>query len=292
MKPNHSRSTRSKFSSAIKATPYRKEYYTGTGTENYKVPEELKIWLAALTGQVAILKTFLDTKEAKWKKPKGFKAKREAKRATRSVVSTNEVFSEVSTPKKDDSPVLPSKAFVEEVLISAMKIEPAVVPEPQKIEVQAPGTTEANRDDSFCSLDNIATSMVESEEKEETCSPDWSRSLTPTTLSDNGGEAESCSMDDKKDTSYVMDKPTVDLNAGGQSPGHVHMKDSKIQLLDDKQSNSNDHDTEDADACTTNKVYTVEIQEEKKKQDAKREATSAKGRLANARLHHLEDCSA
>ena len=50
----------------MSACPYRKDFYTKLGEDDEKVAEELKVWLAALTELIAILKAFLDTKEAKW----------------------------------------------------------------------------------------------------------------------------------------------------------------------------------------------------------------------------------
>lgn len=48
------------------ACPYRKDFYAKLGSDPAKVEAELKIYLAALEKIVAILKAFLDTKEAKW----------------------------------------------------------------------------------------------------------------------------------------------------------------------------------------------------------------------------------
>jgi len=56
------------FSAAMSACPYRKDFYaklSGEGEEE-RVQEELKTWLAALERIIAILKGFLDRKEAKW----------------------------------------------------------------------------------------------------------------------------------------------------------------------------------------------------------------------------------
>ena len=56
------------FSAAMSACPYRKDFYaklSGEGDEE-KVQEELKTWLAALERIIAILKGFLDRKDAKW----------------------------------------------------------------------------------------------------------------------------------------------------------------------------------------------------------------------------------
>lgn len=54
------------FSAAMSACPYRKDFYVKLGADPEKVAAELKVWLAALEAQVAILKGFLDRKEAKW----------------------------------------------------------------------------------------------------------------------------------------------------------------------------------------------------------------------------------
>lgn len=48
------------------ACPYRKDFYGKLGTDEAKVHEELRQYLAALDKIVGILKGFLDTKEAKW----------------------------------------------------------------------------------------------------------------------------------------------------------------------------------------------------------------------------------
>lgn len=54
------------FSAAMSACPYRKDFYAKLGEDQAKVESELRVWLEALTKQVAILKGFLDRKEAKW----------------------------------------------------------------------------------------------------------------------------------------------------------------------------------------------------------------------------------
>jgi hypothetical protein len=56
------------FSAAMSACPYRKDFYAklgGAGDEE-KVQSEMKTWLAALERIIAILKAFLERKEAKW----------------------------------------------------------------------------------------------------------------------------------------------------------------------------------------------------------------------------------
>lgn len=50
----------------MSACPYRKDFYAKLGSDDEKVKEELREYLAALDKIVAILKAFLDTKEAKW----------------------------------------------------------------------------------------------------------------------------------------------------------------------------------------------------------------------------------
>jgi len=54
------------FSAAMGACPYRKDFYIKLGEDEEKVQEELRTWLAALSKVIAILKAFLDRKEAKW----------------------------------------------------------------------------------------------------------------------------------------------------------------------------------------------------------------------------------
>ncbi|KAL3427195.1 Pleckstrin-like protein [Phlyctema vagabunda] len=66
LKPHHSFMVKPLFSAAMSACPYRKDFYIKLGEDPDKVAAELRIWLAALEKQVAILKGFLDRKEAKW----------------------------------------------------------------------------------------------------------------------------------------------------------------------------------------------------------------------------------
>lgn len=56
------------FSAAMSACPYRKDFYSKLGAveDEDKVKSELRVWLAALQQLLAILKGFLDRKEAKW----------------------------------------------------------------------------------------------------------------------------------------------------------------------------------------------------------------------------------
>lgn len=66
LKPHHSFLIKPIFSTAMSACPYRKDFYGKLGDDSAKVTAELKTYLAALEKIVAILKTFLDSKEAKW----------------------------------------------------------------------------------------------------------------------------------------------------------------------------------------------------------------------------------
>jgi hypothetical protein len=50
----------------MSACPYRKDFYAKLGSEEAKVQSELRVYLAGLEKIVALLKTFLDSKEAKW----------------------------------------------------------------------------------------------------------------------------------------------------------------------------------------------------------------------------------
>lgn len=54
------------FSAAMSATPYRKDFYAKLGEDAEKVAAELRVWLAALEKLIAVLKGFLDRKDAKW----------------------------------------------------------------------------------------------------------------------------------------------------------------------------------------------------------------------------------
>ncbi|KAG0652750.1 Pleckstrin domain-containing family A member 8 [Hyphodiscus hymeniophilus] len=66
LKPHHSFMVKPIFSAAMSATPYRKDFYAKLGDDIEKVAAELRIWLASLEKIIAILKGFLDRKEAKW----------------------------------------------------------------------------------------------------------------------------------------------------------------------------------------------------------------------------------
>ncbi|KAM5359860.1 hypothetical protein ACJZ2D_014159 [Fusarium nematophilum] len=66
LKPHHSWLVKPIFSAAMSACPYRKDFYAKLGEDPTLVNTELGTYLAALTKIVAILKAFLDSKEAKW----------------------------------------------------------------------------------------------------------------------------------------------------------------------------------------------------------------------------------
>ncbi|EKD21582.1 uncharacterized protein L3040_004808 [Drepanopeziza brunnea f. sp. 'multigermtubi'] len=66
LKPHHSFVVKPIFSAAMSACPYRKDFYAKLGEDPDKVAEELRVWLASLEQILAILKGFLDRKEAKW----------------------------------------------------------------------------------------------------------------------------------------------------------------------------------------------------------------------------------
>lgn len=54
------------FSAAMSATPYRKDFYAKLGDDNAKIQAAMEREVKALEERVAILKSFLDRKEAKW----------------------------------------------------------------------------------------------------------------------------------------------------------------------------------------------------------------------------------
>jgi Glycolipid transfer protein (GLTP) len=67
--PHHSFLVKPVFSAAMGATPYRKDFavkVAGGNPDTSKAEEDMKVWVAALEEKVAILKDFLDSKEAKW----------------------------------------------------------------------------------------------------------------------------------------------------------------------------------------------------------------------------------
>jgi len=67
--PHHSFLVKPIFSAAMSATPYRKDFYTkmvGSGADAEKARQAAEAWLSALEERVAILKSFMATKEAKW----------------------------------------------------------------------------------------------------------------------------------------------------------------------------------------------------------------------------------
>lgn len=66
LKPHHSFLIKPVFSAAMSACPYRKVFYEKLGSDPAKVQAELRPYLKSLADIVAILKGFLDRKEAKW----------------------------------------------------------------------------------------------------------------------------------------------------------------------------------------------------------------------------------
>lgn len=67
--PHHGFLIKPLFSAAMSATPYRKDFYVrlgGEGTDPETTRQALEKWVSALEQRVAILKTFLASKEAKW----------------------------------------------------------------------------------------------------------------------------------------------------------------------------------------------------------------------------------
>ncbi|KAK2754696.1 hypothetical protein FQN54_006829 [Arachnomyces sp. PD_36] len=66
LKPHHSFLIKPVFSAAMSATPYRKDFYAKLGQDAGKSTAALTACVEALEKQVAILKEFLDRKEAKW----------------------------------------------------------------------------------------------------------------------------------------------------------------------------------------------------------------------------------
>ncbi|KAG5984320.1 hypothetical protein E4U55_005291 [Claviceps digitariae] len=66
LKPHHSFLVKPVFSAAMSACPYRKDFYAKLGSDDAKVQEEMRVYLAAMEKIVGILKGFLDSKEAKW----------------------------------------------------------------------------------------------------------------------------------------------------------------------------------------------------------------------------------
>ncbi|KAJ4300568.1 hypothetical protein N0V88_003247 [Collariella sp. IMI 366227] len=65
LKPHHSFLVKPIFSAAMSACPYRKDFYAKLGEDDEKNKEALREYLAALDKVVAILKAFLDSKDAK-----------------------------------------------------------------------------------------------------------------------------------------------------------------------------------------------------------------------------------
>lgn len=50
----------------MSACPYRKDFYAKLGSDDAKVQQDMRAYLAAMEKIVVILKGFLDSKEAKW----------------------------------------------------------------------------------------------------------------------------------------------------------------------------------------------------------------------------------
>jgi hypothetical protein len=66
LKPHHSFLVKPVFSAAMSACPYRKDFYSKLGDNEDKVYSDLRVYCAALEKIVAIIKGFLDSKDAKW----------------------------------------------------------------------------------------------------------------------------------------------------------------------------------------------------------------------------------
>ena len=67
--PHHSFMVKPIFSAAMSATPYRKDFYNklaGSQVSEEALKAAVEKWVSALEERVAILKTFLASKEAKW----------------------------------------------------------------------------------------------------------------------------------------------------------------------------------------------------------------------------------
>ncbi|KAG6013870.1 hypothetical protein E4U54_006205 [Claviceps lovelessii] len=66
LRPHHSFIVKPIFSAAMSACPYRKDFYAKLGSDDAKVQQDMRAYLAAMEKIVVILKGFLDSKEAKW----------------------------------------------------------------------------------------------------------------------------------------------------------------------------------------------------------------------------------
>lgn len=66
LKPHHGFMIKPIFSAAMSACPYRKDFYSKLGSNQEQVLAALRVYLAALEKIVAILKAFVNSKEAKW----------------------------------------------------------------------------------------------------------------------------------------------------------------------------------------------------------------------------------
>ncbi|KIX04162.1 uncharacterized protein Z518_07716 [Rhinocladiella mackenziei CBS 650.93] len=67
--PYHGFLVKPVFSAAMSATPYRRDFYVrlcGQGTDPEMTRQALEKWVSALEKRVAILKSFLASKDAKW----------------------------------------------------------------------------------------------------------------------------------------------------------------------------------------------------------------------------------
>ncbi|KOS21412.1 Pleckstrin-like protein domain-containing family A member 8 [Escovopsis weberi] len=65
LKPHHSMFIKPIFSTAMRACPYRKDFYAKLGADEAQVLGDLRVYLASLEKIVAILKAFSESKEAK-----------------------------------------------------------------------------------------------------------------------------------------------------------------------------------------------------------------------------------
>ncbi|TVY22753.1 Pleckstrin homology domain-containing family A member [Lachnellula hyalina] len=66
LKPFHGFLIKPVFSAAMSACPYRADFYAKLGVDQDQVLAGLRVWLSALETILAVLKGFLDRKEAKW----------------------------------------------------------------------------------------------------------------------------------------------------------------------------------------------------------------------------------
>ena len=66
LKPYHNWLVKPVFAAAMNAVPYRKTFYAKLGPDQETVNQQLSTYLIALNNVVAILKGFMETKDAKW----------------------------------------------------------------------------------------------------------------------------------------------------------------------------------------------------------------------------------